>query len=92
MTSYKNYTSGKRLPSHSNITVEDYWYIRALDKWIKYPDWNYSTSTHDTRSNPKSYKAFIRYVKKHSKYLPKGTEFVWVSNFVEIADIVVKSK
>ena len=92
MTSYKSSASGKRIPSHSNIAVEDYWYIRALDKWTKCPDWNHSTSTHDTRNNPKSYKAFIRYVRKHSKYLPKGTEFVWVSNFVKIADIVVKSK
>lgn len=92
MTSYRSETSGKRLPSHSNIVIDDYWYVEELDKWIKYPGWTYSVSTHDTKHNPKSYKAFIRYVRKHSKYLPKGTEFVWVSNFVGVEDIKIKSK
>lgn len=36
-----------------------------------------------SRNSVKTFRAFKRYVKKHSKYLPKGTTFILCSRYVD---------
>ena len=94
MRSYISEKLKRRLPSHSNVCVKGYWYSEELDKWFKDTDFNLCStySTSDIDHKPKSYKAFIRYVRKHMRYLPKGAEFVWVSDWVGVDSIVVKGR
>ena len=89
MTSYKR-DNGKRLRTHSNIYFRGYWYIWEIKGWFRQEEIDgLQNSNYDKDCKPKSYKAFIRYVKKHSKYLPKGTEFYWISNWCGIKNISI---
>ena len=80
-----NRIRGHRLNKYF-IGVENYsgkyWWSIEKQKWVEDNELEYHGCISNINSNIKSVKAFKRHLRKWSKYMPEGTEFVFVSRYV----------
>jgi len=83
-------TKGQKLYNFNDISTLNFHEI-SFD--MKSEIWSKNgTSSHDDISGVHSLRAFRRYIKKHSRYLPKGLRFILCSRFVKCKEIILKTK
>ncbi len=78
------YTAPKGRRCKKNIffevtTFDGYWFVKEEKKWINKNTANGERSTHFW--GVRSVKAFVHYLRKWSKYLPKNVEFILCTRY-----------